>query len=106
MNSFGDLENISAKEAVGYLRVHEERLKAPSEPGGNKLLLTEEEWLRKEKDEGKLLLTREEWLRRSNQNIRFSGGNIRSRDGNRGGRDKSKVRCFNSLAYCHYAGEC
>ena len=35
------------------------------ESSGSQLLLTEEEWLKKEKEEGKFLLTRDEWIRRS-----------------------------------------
>lgn len=52
---------MTVEEAVGSLKAHEERMKGQIEPiGGSQLLLTEEEWAKKESDEGKLLLTREE----------------------------------------------
>lgn len=79
------------------------------------MLLNEEEWAKKEKDEGKLLYTREEWIRKSNkgggthlslgQQSR-SSSEYRGRDYGRGVRDKSKVRCFKCSAYGHYAAEC
>ena len=70
--------------------------------------MTEEEWVRREKDDKKLLLTREEWLKRSGKGgtEAFSGSKNRWRDSPRGVRDKSKVRCFKCSAYGHYAAEC
>lgn len=70
IEQFGNLDTMSVEEVVGSLRAHEERLKGPTESNeGQQLLLTEEEWQRKENAEGKLLLTREEWLRRSGKNV-------------------------------------
>ncbi|XP_074363992.1 uncharacterized protein LOC141704701 [Apium graveolens] len=86
---------------------HEERIKGQTETGGGKLLLTSEEWIEREReDERKLLLTRDEWMRLSNKvNVDASQKN-RSKECNRGARDKSKVHCFNCSAYGHYAVEC
>lgn len=92
MEQFGNLETMTVEETVGSLKAHEERLRGQTETRGSKLLLTEEEWARKENDEGKLLLTREEWLKKSSKP--------------RGVRDKSKVRCFNCHVLGHYAAEC
>lgn len=91
IEQFGNLETMTVDETIGSLKAHEERIKGKSETPGNQLMLTEEEWAKKESEDGKLLLTREEWLRRSKT---------------RGGRDKSKVRCFNCGVYGHYAAEC
>lgn len=107
IEQFGNLETMSIEEAVGSLKAHEERLKGQGEPGGGQqLLFTEEEWLKKEKEEGQLLLTKEEWQKRSNSRNRGQFNDYRTKEINRGGRDKSKVRCFNCLAYGHYAAEC
>ena len=60
IEQFGDLEVMTLKEVVGSLKTHEERLRGVSEPSDGKLLLTEEEWRKRENTEGQLLLTREE----------------------------------------------
>lgn len=64
MEQFGKINEISFEEVVGSLKAHEEKLKGQSEKGTGHLLLTEEEWQKREASEGKLLLTREEWLKR------------------------------------------
>lgn len=98
MEQFGDLETMSVEEAVGSLKAHEERLNGQTDNSGGQLLLTEEEWSRKENEDGKLLLTKEEWQRRMNKR----GTNVRSR----AGMDKSRVKCFNCHLYGHFAVEC
>ncbi|XP_074349271.1 uncharacterized protein LOC141689013 [Apium graveolens] len=61
-----------------------------------------EEWERKESGESKLLLTREEWIKRSGK-----GGNYnRNREGLRGVRDRTRVKCFNCHNYVHFTAEC
>lgn len=62
MEQFGDLETMTLEEALGSLKAHEERLKGSgkSESNEGQLMLTEEEWQRRETSEGKLLLTRED----------------------------------------------
>ncbi|KAL8103379.1 hypothetical protein AgCh_027808 [Apium graveolens] len=50
-------------------------------------MLTEEEWKKRDAEEGKLLLTRDEWLKRSNKGA--AGGN-RGTYGAQNWRDKSK----------------
>lgn len=63
------------EEIVGSLRAHEERLKGPSKSSeGQQLLLTEDEWQKRESSDGKLLLTREEWLKKSRKGISTGGG--------------------------------
>lgn len=60
MEQFGNLETMTVEEAVGSLKAHEERLNGQTETSGiQQLLMTEEEWAKKESDEGKLLLTKE-----------------------------------------------
>lgn len=92
---------------MGSLKAHEEHLKGQADTSGNQLLLTREQWLEKENDESKLLLTREERIKRT---YKGSGEDntqrFRGKDATRNTRDKSKVRCFNCLAYGHYAAEC
>lgn len=91
---------MSVEEIVGSLKAHEERLQGQVDSNrGQQLLLTEEEWMKREKNEAKLLLTREEWLKRKGK-----GGDSENR--NRGNRDRSRVRCFNCLGYGHFAAEC
>ncbi|XP_074351878.1 uncharacterized protein LOC141691029 [Apium graveolens] len=95
-------EEIFVEETVGSLKVHEERLRGQSDNnGGQELLLTEEEWMKRENSDGQLLLTREEWLTRTSKDGTRSG-----REVVRGVRDRSKVRCFNCSAYEHFAAEC
>lgn len=67
MEQFGNLDMISVEESMGSLKAPEERVKGSNEPSEGKLILTEEEWKKREANEGKLLLTREEWLKRSNK---------------------------------------
>lgn len=102
MEQFGNVDTMTVEETVGSLKAHEERLKCQIDATGNQLLLTEEEWAKKDKDEGKLLLTKEEWLKRTGKGGAESSGYMRGR----GGRDKSKIRCFNCSIYGHYAAEC
>ena len=98
IEQFGNLEVMSVEEVVGSLKAHEERLRGPVESSGEQqLLLTEEEWMKREGKDGQLLLTREEWLKRTNR---------KGKEFTRGARDRSKVRCFNCSAYGHYAAEC
>lgn len=100
---------MTIEETIGSLKAHEERLRGQSDASGGQLLLTAEEWSKKEKDDTKLLLTREKWLKRrgkSGVEGHTSPKGRNNRDVMRGVRDKSKVRCFNCLGYGHYAVEC
>ena len=94
------------EEVVGSLKAHEERLRGVTEPTEGKLLLTEEEWRKRENSEGQLLLTREEWLKRSSKEVTRNSGKNRSTNGGRFVRDRSKVKCWNCSGYGHYAAEC
>ncbi|WCJ34769.1 hypothetical protein M5689_016057 [Euphorbia peplus] len=107
IEQFGNLETMSVEEIVGSLKAHEERLRGQTETNGGQLqlLLTEEEWSRREGSEGKLLLTRDEWLKRSNRGGTGGNSDYRSKDG-RVVRDRSKVKCFNCQNYGHFAAEC
>ncbi|XP_074347707.1 uncharacterized protein LOC141686579 [Apium graveolens] len=103
IEQFGNLEEMSLEEVVGSLKAHEERLRGHPEMNQGQLLLTEEDWKKKERVDGQLLMTREEWLKKTNKegtrrNIEFRG--------NRGSRDRSKLRCFNCQTYGHFAYEC
>lgn len=69
------------EEVVGSLKAHEERLRGVTETSEGKLLLTEEEWRKREISEGQLLLTREEWLKKSNKEGTRNTGEMRARDG-------------------------
>ncbi|KAL8107457.1 hypothetical protein AgCh_024023 [Apium graveolens] len=104
IEQFGDLEVMSIEEVVGSLKAHEERLRGQSEVNQGQLLLTEEEW-RKKEGSAQLLLTREEWLKKTSREGARGTSEFRGRD-NRGGRDKSKVRCYNFQNYGHFASEC
>lgn len=103
IEQFGDLETMSVEEAIGSLKAHEERIKGKTETGEARLMLTEEEWRKRDSEEGKLLFTREEWLKRSGK-----GGTEGQNSGfrTRGGQDRSKIRCFNCNLHGHYAREC
>lgn len=61
IEQFGNLETMSVKETVGSLKAHEERLKGQSGYKRDQLLLTADEWAKRESTEGKLLFTNEEW---------------------------------------------
>ncbi|XP_074331941.1 uncharacterized protein LOC141668820 [Apium graveolens] len=98
LEQFGDLENMSVEEAVGALKAHEERVKGKIETKENQLMLSEEEWAKRDGEEKKLLLTREEWLKRTNER------NPRQRG--RGRFDKSNIKCFNCNIYGHFASDC
>lgn len=105
LEQFRDLETLSVEEVVGSLKAHEERMKGSGkgETNEGQLMLTEEEWQKHENSEGKLLLTREDWLKRSNRrNSDGTSSNVK----NRGGRDKSNLRCYNCSAYGHFAADC
>lgn len=56
------------------------------------------------------MLKKEEWIKRlgkggTEATRNQSGSNLYSKEGRRGGRDRSKIRCFNCGAYGHYATE-
>lgn len=108
MEQFGNMETLTVEEVVGSLKAHEERTKGMYETSGGQssggqLLLTEEEWSKKEKEEGKLLLTREEWMKRNERN---RGDGMSNWKGRSGGRDRSRLRCFNCFGYGHFAADC
>ncbi|KAL8107456.1 hypothetical protein AgCh_024022 [Apium graveolens] len=73
IEQFGDLEKMTIEEAVGSLKAYEERLRGKTEVCGEQLLLTEEEWRKRQKNEGHLLLTREEWLKKPAKAMWFQG---------------------------------
>lgn len=51
-------------------------------------------------------MTREEWQRRTNKEGARGSGEFRGRNGGRGPRDRSQVRCYNCQAFGHFANEC
>lgn len=51
-------------------------------------------------------MTREEWLKRATKEGTGGSTEFRGRDENHGGRNRSKVRCFNCQAHGHYSSEC
>lgn len=108
IEQFGNMETMTVEETVGSLKAHDERLKGQgdgssgSSGSSGQLLLTVEEWAKRENEERKLLLTREEWLKKTKGGGIDSAANYRMR----GGRDKSKVRCFNCQLLGHFAAEC
>ena len=102
IEQFGNLEKMSIEETIGSLKAHEERLKGQTGTNGDQLLLTEEEWVKREGSEKKLLFTREEWQKRVNRGGTEGPPSAK----NRWGRDKSRVRCYNCQGYGHYASEC
>lgn len=59
MEQLRDLEAMMVEEAVGALKAHEERIKGNKENNGGQLLMTEEDWIKKEGGENKLLITKE-----------------------------------------------
>ncbi|KAL8135875.1 hypothetical protein AgCh_010477 [Apium graveolens] len=97
-----DWRRICSEEVAKSLtnQGQEERIQ-----GQQQLLLTEEEWLKKEKQVSKLLLTREEWLKRSGKNNAVGGSDYRVRD-NRLVRDRCTVKYFNCGSYRHFVIEC
>lgn len=105
IEQFGDLKTMTVEETVGSLKVHEERLRGSGEQSGGQLLMTEEEWSKKEKEDGKLLLAREEWLKRTGRGDGSSGSRPR-RDFGRGGRDRGRLRCYNCQGFGHFAADC
>ncbi|KAL8155751.1 hypothetical protein AgCh_000962 [Apium graveolens] len=94
IEQFGSIKTMSIEEEVSSLKAHEEHMKVQPEhmkvqpePGGGQMLLTEEEWWKRENSAGKLLLTREEWIKKTCE-----------RDGGRGPRDKSNLSGYNFAA--------
>ena len=106
IEQFGNLDAMYVEEVMGSLKTHEERLHGQVENNeGQQLLLTADEWLKKENNDEKLLLTREEWLKRSAKTAQPGGNDYRTRD-NRVARDRSQLKCFNCSGYGHFAAEC
>lgn len=106
IEQFGNLELMSIEEIVGSLKAHKERVRGKAENSEQQLFLTEEEWVRRENKECQLLLTRDEWLKRANRGSARGIDETKGREFSRGGRDRSKIRCFNCSAYENYVAEC
>ncbi|XP_074324319.1 uncharacterized protein LOC141661234 [Apium graveolens] len=106
IEQFGIMEEMAVEDIVGQLKAHDERTRGVFEDKGEKLLITEEEWLKSESPDGKLLLTREEWAKRANRGGSDQKFRRESGSGIRGGRDRSKMRCFNCNILGHFAYEC
>ena len=106
IEQFGNLEIMSVEETVGSLKAHEERMRGQKESSEYQLLLTEEEWVKRERKDGQLLFTREEWLKWANKGGSESSSEQRGREFGRGYRDRSKVRCYNCGVYGHFQAEC
>ncbi|XP_074324339.1 uncharacterized protein LOC141661252 [Apium graveolens] len=108
---FENLETMAVEKTISSLKAHEERLRGQPDTGNNQLLLTEEAWSKREKEEGKLLLTREEWLQRTSRSegwknqINRCGGEYKSKEPVQWVKGLSKVHCFNCSAYRHFAIE-
>ncbi|XP_074324274.1 uncharacterized protein LOC141661189 [Apium graveolens] len=102
LEQFGNLDAMSIEEAIGALKAHEERLKGSVTTNDVQLMLTEEEWRKRDYKGEKLPLTREEWMKRSNKGISTGTPGQKGR----GTRDKSQVRCFNCGISGHYTAEC
>jgi len=77
---FNDINKMTMEEAIGSLKAHEELLKG-----------------REVQTEQQLLMAKGE------DSARGRGRAQGSRDG---GKDKSKVKCYNCQDYGHYAWEC
>ena len=93
IEQFGDLKTMMVEEAIGCLKVYEERLRGMS--GNN--------------DDEHLLLTRAEWEAQSAKNRDGKPGGSNGNGGqSRGNRkfDKAKVRCYNCNNYGYFASEC
>lgn len=102
IEQFGNLESMTVEETVGSLKAHEERIKGKGEDSTGQLMLTKDEWNKREAKDSKLLLTKEEWIKRAGK-----GGTSGVQDQRfRGGRDKSKLRCYNCGLYGHFAAKC
>lgn len=84
------------------MKAHDERIRGKVEPKDSQLMLTEEEWSKRENEDRKLLLTREEWLKRTNKGSKEGSSSYKSR----GSRDKNKIKCYNCHIYGHFAVEC
>lgn len=48
IEQFGNLEELTVEETVGILKAHDECIRGQTESMGNLLLLTEEEWAKRE----------------------------------------------------------
>lgn len=102
LEQFGNLDTMSIEEAIGALKAHEERVKGTVTTNDMHLMLTEEEWRKRDNEGEKLFLTREEWLKKSSRGVSSGASGQKGR----GNRDKSQVRRFNCGILGHYAAEC
>lgn len=106
IEQFEKIEEMTVEHIVGRLKAHDERTRGVVEDKGGKLLMTEEEWLKSESPDGKLMLTREEWAKRASRGGNDQKFRRESGSGSRGGRDRSKMRCFNCNILGYFAYEC
>ena len=109
-----DLSTISVEELIGRLRTAEERCgNAPTPASGGQLLMTEQQWYARHREReqgqhsgsgsaggngngggGNRRRGKPQNQRRDNNNQGNGGGTSREGAGN-GGRDMSKVKCYN-----------
>lgn len=69
IEQFRDVDTMFVEEVMGSLKAHEKRTHGQVENNERKLLLTEDEWKKREYNERKLLLTRVKWLKRKGKDV-------------------------------------
>ena len=87
MEQFGDLDTMTLDEAIGSLKIHEDKLQDREEEREDRAFLASVKGKSKERHRG----------RHKKEN---------SREGECAKKDRDKVKCFNCHRYGHYAAAC
>ena len=108
LEQFGDLDSISLVEAIGSLKVHEMRLSERDAREEEQALLSRamNKFKKSKQEDGQTSRRRGRGRGRDQIRGKSQSSDDKKQEGSRKPFDKSKVQCYNSQDFSHFADEC
>ncbi|XP_078444223.1 uncharacterized protein LOC144713503 [Wolffia australiana] len=106
IEQFGEMESMTLEEAVGSLKIHEDKLKDRQSRREEQVLLARAIRKGKKKDKDKNSRGRGRGRGEGRGRGQSNDGKGWSKDEDYRPRDKSKIKCYNCQKFGHFASEC